>query len=150
MKRQRTWKNYTVSKAELARLVGRDIGCIEYWTRVGGLPRKANGRYYLKTALSWIEQHYRDSKSKIIDGDKLSQKDLVKLFGMTRQGVAGWERKGLPRRKDGRYELRAVCQWLRKYYRDSSEAKYQSRLTALKKKLHRNIKQIEKFIGAEK
>jgi len=110
--KQRTWSKFTVSKAELARLIGRDIGCIDRWTQFGGLPRKENRRYHLKTALRWIERHYKHSLTIHFSLNGLTQQQLAELLSVSRQAIHNWDRSGLPRNDDGSYDLHLVLRWL--------------------------------------
>ena len=117
--RQRTWNKFTVSGMELSRLVGRSFGCIERWTKYGGLPTNKRGRYHLKTALSWIEQHYKHSLTIKITLNNLTQQQLAGLLGVTRKSLRRWEAKeDLPRNDNGKYDLRCVAHWLRKKYKE--------------------------------
>lgn len=43
----------------------------------------------------------------------LSGRALARLLDVSPSTVTGWRKRGCPRRSDGRYELAAVCQWLR-------------------------------------
>lgn len=110
--KQRLWSNFTVTKSELARLVGRDIGCIDRWTRVGGLPGKENDRFHLRTALSWIERHYKHSLTIHFSLNGLTQQQLAELLGVSRQAIHNWDRLGLPRDDNKLYDLQLVLRWL--------------------------------------
>jgi phage terminase Nu1 subunit (DNA packaging protein) len=137
----RPWLDAELSKIELARLLGKSAGAVDHWARVKGLPQTASGKFNLRQALLWIEQYYRRSKTRTIGGAGLTEQDLSRLFGITRQTVFVWRRKGLPRSGNGTYSLAQVCRWLRDFYQQRAEIDYQVRLDVMRKKVTRTCRQ---------
>jgi hypothetical protein len=123
----------------------------EQWAK-GGLPgpNEADGRFTLPEVIRWREKLYAAELSKILKPDRLSQKKLAELLGVTRETIAAWGLSGLPRRDDRHYDFSAVCQWLRSYYIAVADKRYERRLSACRRKICRNIRQIERFLSDEK
>lgn len=139
-----------VSVRELARLLSRSRSTIEFWWREKGLPRTAGGLYSVKAVLLWLESHYRQTRTRTVGGTGLTEQDLARLFSVTRQTVFAWRKKGLPRTENGTYSLGQVCKWLRRFYTASAEKKYQKRLSAMRHKVTRNCRQLERFLAGGK
>lgn len=135
-----------VSANDLARLFGRSSGAVEYWTKHKNLRRLADGKYDLKSSLLWFESYLR-SKQPVLKMASLDQRQLGVLLDVSRQKITAWSKIGMPRRKDGRYDLKIVCHWLRRYYEASAEKKYERRLEVIEKKLRRNLAQCSRFIS---
>lgn len=128
MKRQRLWQNFTVTKSELAWLIGHDPSCIDHWSKLAGLPREKNGRYHLRTCLCWFEKHCRDSAAIRISLVNLSQQRLGEMLNVTRQTIFSWEKRGLPRNDNGTYDLVVVLRWLPRYYKRLYEERYKHKV----------------------
>jgi len=82
--------------------------------------------------------------------NRLSQVQLVELFGVTRQAISNWGRAGMPRGRDGTYSLPDVVRWLRTFYRASAQKEYERRLSAMRRKVTRNAAQLQKFLAGGK
>lgn len=143
------WANSDVTLSQLARLLGRTPGAITAFVSKG-LPRKPNGTFHLRTALKWYGRYFENMKIREFIPAKLSQKKLAEILGVHRHSISAWQRdRKFTRNKDGSYDLKRVCQWLRLYYRDIAEREFQKRLAILQKKLCRNVRQLELFFAKD-
>jgi len=133
-----------VCESDLATLFGRGTPVIRAWVRAG-MPRNHDGSFSLAAVLRWREKQHTAERLSTLAPDRLSQPQLAALFDVTRQSVTAWGRSGLPRNTDGSYNLKEVCQWLRSYYAACAERKYQTSIGTLKRKLARNVRQLERF-----
>jgi biotin operon repressor len=77
--------------------------------------------------------------------DRISQRELIELLGRSRQQIWSWTNKGMPRNPDGSYDLSSVVSWLPGYYHHLSEKEFQNTLEIMKKKIQRNVRQLERF-----
>jgi len=92
----------------------------------------------------------KEQRARALAPDRLTQLQLAELLNVTRQTIAKWGEAGLPRREsDNLYELRAVFTWLRGYYQSRAAKAYRKKLKALRKKISRNVQQIERFLERE-
>ena len=80
--------------------------------------------------------------------DRISQKELIALLGFTRQWVFVLNKAGMPRNSDRSYTLSKVVSWLPGFYYQSSEKKFKNTLGVIRKKLQRNVRQLERFIDS--
>jgi len=140
--------NIEVTPAELARIFGRSLGAIQFWTEHKGLHRNSNGLYNLRQSFLWLEKYYK-SHNRRLPLDRLNISELAKLLNVTRQKIYVWRAAGLPKQVDGKYNLADVCRWLPVYYHDIAERKYRNRLETIRRRLGRNVRQLEKFIENE-
>jgi DNA-binding XRE family transcriptional regulator len=138
-----------VCESDIAALFGKGTQTIRAWVRAG-MPRTEDGCFGLSAALRWREQQHEAERARALTPDHLTQLQLAGLLNVTRQTVTAWERAGLPRNVSGTYNLKNVCQWLRAYYSACAERKYQTRIEALRRKVRRNVRQIERFFEHEK
>jgi phage terminase Nu1 subunit (DNA packaging protein) len=134
-----------VSESDIAFLFGRGPSTIRAWVRAG-MPKIEDGTFSLPAVIRWREQQHTAELAEKLSPDRLSPKELVVLLGVSRQSLSSWGRAGLKPGRSG-YSLPAVLQWLRHYYNELAGKKYQKRLRSLRKKLQRNIAQIEKFLS---
>lgn len=144
------WLEAELSKTELARLLGKSVGAVDYWAQSKKLPQTSSGKFRLREALLWMEQYYRQNKTRTVGGTGLTEQDLSRLFGITRQTVFVWRRKGLPRSGNGTYSLGQVCRWLRCFYQRIAEAEYEERLDVMRRKVTRNAVQLQRFLAGGK
>ncbi len=121
---------------------------IRQWTRQG-LPVNADGSFMLSAVCCWREDRHRTELAWKLTASSLSQKDLVRLLGVSRQAVTVWTRAGLPAGKNG-YSLPAVLCWLRGHYRAAAQKEYKGRLTSIREKLRRNLAQCKRFLAGGK
>jgi phage terminase Nu1 subunit (DNA packaging protein) len=134
-----------ICETDLAYLFGKSSKIIRAWVR-DGMPTNPDGSFNLSAALRWHEQQHEVDCSRSLTADSLTQLDLAELLNVTRQTVTAWSKAGLPRNpKNGSYDFAKVCKWLRTYYAACAERKYQTRIEALRRKVRRNVRQIERF-----
>ena len=79
----------------------------------------------------------------------VNQKELIAMLGFSRQSVATWTRAGLPRHADGTYSVASVMRWLRAYYAANARKKYEARLALMRRKVTRNVRQLERFLAGK-
>lgn len=139
----------TVNKTDLAWLLHTSVSNIEKWKKVG-LQQKSDGKFLLSDALAWLKERHNIELKNKLTAVSLSQQDLVVLLGVTRQTLTAWGRAGLPKNRNGTYNIKQVCSWLRSHYRQAAQREYHEWLNTVKKKLCRNVRQLEKFIAREK
>jgi len=145
----RSMRYTNIATSDLLYLFGIGEQVFEQWIKQG-LPCEPGGRFSLSKVLRWLKERHRTELARALTPDRLSQQQLAALFAVTRQTVTAWGRAGLPRNpKDGNYDLAEVCQWLRSYYAACAERKYQARIKALRRKLTRNVKQLEWFLSVD-
>lgn len=145
----RTFETFTVSLSELARLLGKSQGCIWAWYKNKGLPRQPDGMFCLPVVLRWLIQFYENNHKTRVKFNSLTQEQLADLLGVTRQTLTAWGRARLSKNRNGTYDMKQVCHWLRKYYQNIAERKYKGRLKSLQRKLDRNVRQLLRFIKHE-
>ena len=138
-------RNLSVNLTDLAWLFHTSPDRIRQWNHQG-LPVNVDGSFTLSAVCRWREDRHRSELARKLTASSLSQKDLVRLLGVSRQSLTAWTKAGLPRRRDGRYDLKAACRWLPSHYRKTYERKYAERLTAIETKLHRNLIQCQRFV----
>ena len=141
--------NLSVPAGTLARLLGKSRGSLDYWLRKG-LPREPDGRFKLALVLRWTERYYYHQRTPQIRFPTLTQEQLATVLGVRRQTIWNWSRAGLPKNQDGSYSLRRFLPWLRGFYQQRAESKYQARLAALERKLGRNLAQLQRFVSRAK
>ncbi len=133
-----------ITKSDLIRLFGVHQSTLDLWQNQG-LPVEADGRFLLTRVLRWREQQHRAELTARVQTLTVSQRQLGKLLGVSRQTLAAWTRAGLKRGKQG-YELPAVVRWLQCHCRRTANAEYEKRLAAIRRKLRRNIEQLDRFL----
>jgi len=138
----------TVNKSDLAWLFHTSEATVEKWKK-SGLHQKSDGKFLLSDALAWLKEQHRIELQNKLTAATLDQQQLSKLLGVTRQTVTAWSRAGLLKNRDGGYDLKRVCCWLREYYQRIAERNYQGRLKTIRRKIHKNVKQIEKFLDKD-
>ena len=134
-----------ISKGDLLYLFGIGQDVLNRWLKAG-LFCEPDGRFSLSKVCRWVKEYYQEKDRQNIKPDSLDQYQLSALLAVTRQTVTAWGRANLPRKKDGSYNLQKVCCWLRLYYRRCAEREYQQRLETIRKRINKNVKQIEKFL----
>jgi len=137
-----------VCESDLAALFGKGTPTIRAWVRAG-MPRNQDGSFSLPAVLRWRDRQQTKELAKRMVLRFVNQQQLAVLLNVTRGTITAWRRSGLPRNQDGSFSLSAVLCWLRQYYSDIAEKKYQKRLSNIRKKLRRNIAQCERFFDKE-
>jgi len=133
-----------IRRSDLIQLFGISRIVLERWIKAG-LPCELDAQFMLTKVLRWRENYFREQARQKVLLSRVTQQDLARLFNVSRQTIVNWGRTGLPRNQDGSYSLQQVVCWLREFYKQIAEREYRSQLAALRKKLCRNVRQLEKF-----
>ncbi len=138
----------SVTKSDIATLFGTDTSVIDQWLEAG-LPMTADGRVLITTACRWLRRHHTEQLEKRPEIHRLTQKQLCRLLGLSRQTVCLWTSAGMPS-ENGVYDLHEVIAWLPGHYQRESEQRLKKRLRAIQKKLQRNLAQCSRFVEGGK
>lgn len=141
-------RDLNVNKTDLAWLFHTSESKIDRWVK-DGLKPCLDGKFLLSRVIQWRETQHKQQLETAATSRLLSQQQLAKLFGVSRQTVSRWGRSGLPRRANNRYDLQAVCLWLRGYYQSLAATVYKKRIRALQKKIRRNLAQCQRFVSGD-
>ncbi len=140
-----TVKYFSVCASDLGYLFGCGEVAIRQWVKAG-CPRSADGSFVLSKVIRWREKQHKNKLATKLQ-IPISQAELVKLLGVSRQQLSAWRQAGLRPGRNG-YSLPAVVRWLRSYYETAARKKYKLRLKTLRKKLGRNSAQLHKFLSS--
>jgi len=132
------------SKNQILRLFRIDKGTLQKWIK-RGFPVERDGSIFIVKAVRWWRRQYELELYKKLESETLSQEELGRLLDVSRQTLYAWgRREGLPRNKDGTYNLSSVCAWLPHYYRRIYGRRFKKTFRALQSAFTRIIAWTEK------
>ena len=134
----------TISEGDVLLLFGVGKKRLEQW-KLQGLVVRTDGRFSLSKVCRWREARHKIELAARLKTDGLSQNQVAELLGVSRQTLTAWSRYGQPCAKEG-YSLPVVVRWLRCHYLEVAKKEYTKHLATVRKKLRRNIRQVEKFL----
>lgn len=136
-----------MSPGTFAGLCGTGTERVLGWINRDGLPVDREGCIFLFRGLRWLWQRADLAERERIEHCEVKQHQLGKLLGVSRQTLLVWESKhGLPRQKNGRYDLAQVCPWLPQHYNNIYRRKYRSSVKELRKTFQKILKGLENEI----
>ena len=135
-----------ISERDLMQLFGVGQVRLNRWKK-DGLPCRTDGRYSLAEVCRWLLEYHKKIEADKVTLSSISQRDLVKLTGLSRQQITFLgKNRGLPRQSNGSYNLQAVCQWLKGYYRGVYQREFDKRFQTMRHKIGKKIKQVRNII----
>jgi len=144
----RSMRYTNIAKSDLLYLFGIGEQVFQRWVKQGLPCEPDSGRFSLVKVIRWREKCHHTIERQQVKVDGLSQQQLAGLLGVSRQTLSAWGQSGL-KKTNGGYNLKYVCRWMRCYYQGLAAKSYQKRLTNLRKKLCRNVRQLERFFEHE-
>ena len=122
---------YRTSANQLTHLYRKDRSTIDNWIKQGRLSGPG-GQIALWRVVRWREQQLAEEIDRKVVTETLNQEQLGRLLDVSRQTLFTWgRREGLPRNKDGSYNLADVCAWLPGYYRKLYGRRFKKTFKAL-------------------
>lgn len=98
------WDPRCLQQVQIASLIGVSAPAIVGWCKKG-CPRNADEKTYsLGDVVKWIMRG-------AVDMRHLPQSEMLKVLATTKPTIGEWQKRGMPRNKDGSYDAAACVVW---------------------------------------